>query len=191
MNTSQWGFVQSIFTVGGFLGALLGGQVATRYGRLSAMRATTLGFIVGPMATALATNIGVMGFGRFMSGLGAGASTVVCPLFIAEVCPCDKRGLFGASTQVMINIGILIAQLLGYFLSHDNMWRIILATAGLIGALELVGLYFVPESPKWLAAHDDPAQARRLLQKIRGDVSIEAEITGKERPHSIYNIKLT
>ena len=166
MSASQWGLVQSIFTVGGFLGAIAGGPFATKYGRLLAMRTTTLVFVIGPLASAFADNIDLMIFGRFLSGIGAGASTVVCPLYVAEVSPPNKRGLFGAFTQVMINGGILLGQLLGYFLSHGDMWRIILATAALIGVLELVGLYFVPESPKWLAENAYPVVARRVSQSI-------------------------
>lgn len=132
MNASQWGLVQSIFTIGGLVGALVGGPLGTKYGRLLAMQTTTIFFIVGPLALALADNIELMILGRFLSGIGAGASTVVCPLCVAEVSPPHKRGLFGAFTQVMINTGILLAQLLGYFLSHDKLWRVILATAALI-----------------------------------------------------------
>jgi MFS family permease len=142
------------------------------------MQATTLVFIVGPLASALADNIDLMVLGRFFSGIGAGASTVICPLYVAEVSPSNMRGLFGASTQVMINVGILLAQLLGYFLSHGNLWRAILATAALIGAVELVGLHFVPESPIWLAENAYPALARRVSQSIGTDVEIEAEIAG-------------
>ena len=177
MNPSQWGLVQSIFTVGGFLGALAGGPMATRYGRLFAMRLTTVFFVLGPLAQALASDISVMCVGRFLSGIGAGASTVICPLYIAEISPLEKRGLFGAFTQVMINLGILTSQLLGYFLSRGNLWRIIFGIAGLIGALELLGLFFAPESPKWLAENGHPVQARRVLQRIRGThADIDAEI---------------
>lgn len=156
----------------------MGGPLATKYGRLLAMQATTLVFIVGPLAAALADDINLMVFGRFLSGIGAGASTVVCPLYVAEVSPPDMRGLFGAFTQVMINLGILIAQLLGCFFSHDNLWRVVLASAALIGALELIGLHFVPESPKWLAENAYPAVARRVSQSIGADVEIEADIAG-------------
>jgi MFS family permease len=178
MSASEWGLVQSVFTIGGFLGAFLGGPFATKYGRLLAMRTTTLFFIVGPLASALASNLQLLVLGRFFSGIGAGASTVVCPLYVAEVSPHDKRGLFGAFTQVMINLGILLAQLLGYFLSHDDMWRVILASAALIGALELVGLYFVPESPKWLAEHAYTAAARRVSQSVGSNMANEAETAG-------------
>jgi MFS family permease len=175
MTPSQWGLVQSIFTVGGFLGALIGGPLATKYGRLLAMQATTLVFLVGPLASALADNIDLMILGRFLSGIGAGASTVICPLYVAELSPPDMKGLFGAFTQVMINVGILLAQLLGYFFSHDNMWRVILATAALIGTLELVGLYFVPESPSWLVENAYPVVARRVSQSIGAHLETEAD----------------
>ena len=178
MSPSQWGLVQSIFTIGGFLGALSAGPIATKHGRLLVMRTTTLVFIIGPLASAFAYNINLMIFGRFLSGIGAGASTVVCPLYVAEVSPPDKRGLFGAFTQVMINMGILLAQLLGYFLSHDNMWRVILASAALIGVLELAGLCFVPESPKWLAENAYPEITQRVSQSIAACMENEADPAG-------------
>ena len=114
--------------------------------------------------------------GRFLSGIGAGASTVICPLYVAEVSPPGMRGLFGASTQVMINVGILLAQLLGYFFSHDHLWRIILATAALIGALELAGLYFVPESPVWLEENAYPVMARRVSQSVGFGAEVETDV---------------
>ena len=77
----------------------------------------------------------------------------------------------------MINVGILISQLLGYFLSRNNLWRIILGVAGLIGAIELLALFFTPETPKWLAEHKKTSLARRVLQVIRGiDADIESEV---------------
>jgi MFS family permease len=70
-----------------------------------------------------------------------------------------------------------MSQSLGYFLSKDNQWRIILAVAGVIGTLELIGLSLVPESPIWLAEHQRLGNARRILQRIRGqDTDIEAEV---------------
>lgn len=65
-------------------------------------------------------------------------------------------------------MGILITQLLGYFLSRGNLWRIILGTAGLISLVQLLCLFLVPESPKWLAEHNNPQLARKTLRKIRG-----------------------
>lgn len=176
MNPSQFGLVSSIYTLGGLLGALLAGPVSTKYGRRVALLATTVFFIIGPVAETLAPAIPVLALGRFLSGVGSGAAIVVGPIYVSEVAPSASRGLFGAFTQVMTNVGILLTQSLGYFWSHDSFWRLILAVAGIIGALELLGLFMVPESPTWLAEHQSVGQARRVLQRIRGqDTDIEAE----------------
>ena len=177
MTTSQFAVVSSIYTLGGLLGALSSGPCCNKYGRLLTMRLTTLFFVLGPLFESLAGNIGVIIFGRFLSGVGAGAAIVVVPIYISEVAPPKEKGLFGALTQVMINLGILIAQLLGFFLSKGNLWRIILASAGWIGLIQAAGLLLVPESPKWLAEHRSPQHARDVLQKIRGrNADLEEEV---------------
>jgi MFS family permease len=177
MTPSQFGLVSSIYTLGGFLGALLAGPVATKYGRLLALRATTVFFILGPVGETLASNIPIMSIGRLLAGVGAGAAIVVGPIYISEIAPPNARGFFGAFTQVMTNVGILLSQTLGYFLSVGGMWRIILAVAGITGSLELLGLFFVPESPVWLAEHQKGNLARNVLQRIRGKgTDIQAEV---------------
>lgn len=179
MNPTQFGLVSSIYTLGGLVGALLAGPVSTKYGRRLALRSTTVFFILGPVAETLAPAIPLLALGRFLSGIGSGAAIVVGPIYVSEIAPPASRGLFGAFTQVMTNVGILWTQTLGYFWSHDSLWRLILAVAGVIGALELLGLFMVPESPIWLAENRQTSQARKVLQRIRGrDADIEAEIAG-------------
>lgn len=179
MNPSQFGLVSSIYTLGGLVGALLAGPVSTRYGRRLALRATTVFFILGPVAETLAPAIPLLALGRFLSGIGSGAAIVVGPIYVSEIAPPQSRGLFGAFTQVMTNVGILLTQTLGYLWSHDSYWRLILAVAGVIGAIELLGLFMVPESPTWLAENCQISQARKVLQRIRGrDADIGPEIEG-------------
>ena len=168
MNTDQFAVVSSMYTLGGLLGALAAGPLCNKLGRLPTMRLTTIFFIIGPILESAAPNIGLLAFGRVFSGLGAGSAVVVVPIYISEVAPPKEKGLFGALTQIMVNGGIVIAQLLGYFLSRDNLWRIILAVAGGIGVFQLLALSLVPESPKWLAEHRNPQHARRVLRKLRG-----------------------
>jgi sugar porter (SP) family MFS transporter len=158
------------------VGALIAGPVSSKYGRLLSMRLLTIVLFLGPIAEAGAPSMFVMSAGRFISGIGAGAATVVCPIYISEISPADKRGLFGAFTQVMINVGILIAQVLGYFLSRDNLWRIILIVASVIALVEFLGLLVAPETPEWLAKEHQTALARRVLLNIRGpDADIDEE----------------
>lgn len=180
MNPTQFGLVSSIFTLGGLLGALAAGSFSARYGRYKAMLTTTLPFIVGPVFETFSSNIAILTIGRFISGLGAGAAVVVVPIYVSEVAPPKEKGFFGAFTQIMINMGIFIAQLLGYFLSKDQLWRIILAVGGAIGIAQAIGLLLAgQESPKWLADNGSGRRAKRILRKIRGhDANIDEEVKG-------------
>ena len=179
MTIDQFAMVSSIFTLGGLLGALLAGPFCNNHGRLPTMRLMTISFVAGPAFQCLAPNIAMLAIGRFISGIGAGAGLVVVPIYISEISPPKEKGLFGALTQILINFGILVAQLLGYFLSRDSLWRIILVTAGFVGALQFVALSVVPESPKWLAEHGQPPRARDVLRKMRGRrMNIDEEVKG-------------
>lgn len=175
-----------MYTLGGLLGALSASPVASRYGRLRTMQITTIFFTIGPVFEALSPGIAVMAFGRLLSGVGAGAAVVIVPLYISEIAPPAQRGFFGAFTQIMCNVGILLTQILGYFLSHDSSWRWILAAGGLVGIAQALGLLLSVESPKYLAQQGNVTLAKKTLRKIRGEgADIESEtsdwdITGIE-----------
>ncbi|KAI2625048.1 general substrate transporter [Hypoxylon sp. NC1633] len=176
MDDAQFAVVSSMFTLGGLLGALGSGPVASSRGRLLAMRLTSLFYVVGSVIETLGSSIAVLAIGRVFSGVGAGAATVIVPIYISEVAPPRERGTFGAMTQVSINVGILATQTMGYFLSYGSAWRWILGAGIAVAAVQGFGLLLVPESPAWLAANQSAAQARRILHRIRGghyDISEE------------------
>jgi MFS family permease len=195
MDDAEFAVVSSMFTLGGLIGALCSGPLASAKGRLLAMRLSSLFYIVGSIIETLATSIGVMSFGRVLSGVGAGASTVIVPLYISEVAPPRERGLFGSMTQVSINVGILATQTLGYFLSHGTAWRWILGTGVIIAGTQGLGLFVVPESPAWLASNRKGAQAKKILQRIRGpgiDIAEEtsnwdSEVTAPEEEALLHD----
>lgn len=181
-----------MYTLGGLLGALSAGPLAGRYGRLRTMQLTTIFFAIGPVFEALSPSIAVMAFGRLLSGVGAGASVVIVPLYISEIAPPADKGFFGAFTQIMCNVGIFIAQLLGYFLSHGSNWRVILAIGGAIGIVQAAGLFFSVESPKYVAEQGNPSLAKETLRKIRGehaDLDDEMSSWGSAGPGTINGRK--
>lgn len=183
MSSLEFGLVQSIFTLGGLIGALAAGPVSGERGRLFAMRINTIPTILGPFVAAFAPSVALMTVGRFLSGIGAGASLVVVPIYISEISKPESRGFYGAFTQIMTNAGIFIAQLIGYWLSHDSMWRVILAVAGMIGVCQAIQLFFTVESPKWLAEHGQLKETRSSLRKLRGgDSSLDEEIKSWDIP---------
>lgn len=141
------------------------------------MRLTTIPASLGPFITAFAPNVTLMAIGRLLSGVGAGASLVVVPIYISEIAPPESKGFYGSFTQIMINMGILIAQMIGYWLSHHSMWRVILAVAGIIGLYQAVRLLFAVESPKWLAEKGRHQESRQNLLRLRGQAhNIDEEI---------------
>ncbi|KAI1371105.1 general substrate transporter [Hypoxylon crocopeplum] len=168
MDNAQFAVISSMFTLGGLVGALGSGPIASAKGRLLAMRLTSLFYVVGSVVETLGASIAVLALGRIFSGVGAGAATVIVPIYISEVAPPRERGTFGAMTQVSINVGILATQTMGYFLSYGSAWRWILGAGIVIAAVQGVGLLLVPESPSWLAANKSVTRAKRILQRIRG-----------------------
>ncbi|KAL5604879.1 hypothetical protein BROUX41_001790 [Berkeleyomyces rouxiae] len=180
MSEAAFATISSIFTIGGLTGALAAGPITSKLGRRPAMRITGACFLIGALFETFAGSVGMIALGRLIGGLGAGSSTVIVPLYVSEVAPPASRGLFGTSTQVMINVGILITQVEGYFMSYGNAWRWILGSGILLGCAHLFGLSFIPESPAWLASQNRFESARRNLQRIRGgpNADISDEVAG-------------
>ncbi|KAK9793661.1 putative General substrate transporter [Seiridium cardinale] len=169
MDNVHFAVVSSTFTIGGLIGALGAGPISSAKGRLLAMRITSVLFVIGSLVEAVAASVSIMAIGRMFSGAGAGAATVIVPLYISEIAPPKERGFFGFMTQISINVGILAAQTLGYFLSYGSAWRWILGTGVIIAGVHGFGLIVVPESPAWLASNKSVPGARRILQRIRGE----------------------
>ena len=188
MTPASFAAISAVFTVGGLIGALAAGPLTSRRGRRLPMQATAVFYLVGSAIETFASSVPVMVLARFLTGIGAGASTVIVPLYISEVAPPTKRGFFGAFTQISINVGILLTQTLGYFMSHDSAWRWIFGTGVVIALAQAFGLVLVPESPSWTAnVEGDVAHARRALQRIRGkhsnvDAEVEAWGAGAGKP---------
>ncbi|KAK0629445.1 hypothetical protein B0T17DRAFT_589224 [Bombardia bombarda] len=180
MSPSSFAAISAIFTVGGLVSALAAGPFTSSRGRWLSMQVTAAFYLAGSLVETFASSVLVMALGRFLTGMGAGASTVIVPLYISEVAPPDHRGFFGAFTQISINVGILSTQTMGYFLSHDSAWRWILGSGIIIALAQTLGLLIVPESPAWTAsAKGDLVRARRVLQRIRGKhVNIDDEVEG-------------
>ena len=178
MTPASFATISAIFTIGGLLGALTSGPFTSARGRWPAMQLTALFFLLGSITETFSSAVWVFCIGRFLAGIGAGASTVIVPLYISEVSPPEKRGFFGAFTQISINVGILFTQTLGYFLSHDAAWRWILGAGVIIAVTQSAGLFLAPESPTWTAStKGNITKARRVLQRIRGrDANIDEEV---------------
>ncbi|KAF8467330.1 putative MFS glucose transporter [Kalaharituber pfeilii] len=168
MSTSDFGLVTSIFAFGGLGGALLGGPLSNKYGRRGTLLICAIGFMLGGLIMTFSGRLFGMLSGRLVSGISSGAAVVVTPLYVYELAPASSTGSFGAITQISVNVGILLTQSLGLFLSKESIWRLILAVGAVLGGAQFILLLRAEESPKWLAANGKQEEAEAALQRVRG-----------------------
>jgi sugar porter (SP) family MFS transporter len=167
--------VVSMVLVGAAVGALSGGRLADRFGRRRMLLVTSLIFIVGAIACALCTSLGMLLVGRVIVGLGIGLSSTTVPVYISEVSPARARGWQVSLFQLAITVGILAAYLVDYALSASEAWRWMLGLAVIPGLILGVGMLFMPETPRWLIRHGRLIDARAVLTRIRGTSDVCSE----------------
>lgn len=178
MTAGDIGSVTGLLSIGGLFTALFAGNIAAILGRRKASILTCIPFVVGSLLTGAARSVWEMQIGRFISGLGAGAAIVIVPLYLSEIGPEDLRGMLGFMNQVSINIGILLAQVLGIFFSTYDRWRFILFFGAIIGSIYAITLIlFIVESPKWFVSAGQHHSARKSLQYLRDSEDVEDELS--------------
>ena len=165
-DTAQQIVVASLL-LGAVFGALFGGPLADRLGRRRAIMVAAAIFTIGSLASALATGATFLAIARFVLGLAVGGAGMVVPVYIAESSPSRVRGSLVSLQQFLITVGILLSYGISYLLADAQAWRWMLAL-GVVPALALlVGMYFLPESPRWLVGMDRDDEARAVLARTR------------------------
>lgn len=171
------GLVVSCLLAGAAAGALVAGRLADVVGRKKLILATAATFVVGLVISVIAPALWVLIVGRVIVGLGVGSASFAVPLYIAEIAPSDDRGALVSLNQLSITVGILVSELVAYFLAGSGDWRLSVGFA-LIPAVTLgLGMLTLAESPSFLLGHDRADEAREVLGKARRpDDDIDAEI---------------
>ncbi|MHB8461936.1 MAG: sugar porter family MFS transporter [Vulcanimicrobiaceae bacterium] len=159
-------FVVSVVLIGAMLGAIGSGACADRFGRRATLVSAGVIFGVGALGSALAPSAMLLIVARFVVGIAIGLSSVVSPLYISEVSPSKVRGGLVSLYQFAITIGIFAAFIVDYVLAHDAAWRWMLGLAIVPSLLLLVGMFAMPESPRYLFKIGRDRQAQDELQRI-------------------------
>ena len=171
-------FAVSSLLVGCIAGASLAGWLSDRYGRSRVLSFSALLFAVSSLASALPRDFMQFGVARFVGGIAIGIASMLAPLYIAEVSPARIRGRLVSLNQMAIVSGILLAYLTNWGLSFSgaSSWRWMFA-AMIVPSLALfIGLFFVPESPRWLMEQDREADARVILSRVEGPERAERQL---------------
>jgi SP family galactose:H+ symporter-like MFS transporter len=152
--------VVSAVLIGAVLGAGLGGALTGPFGRRSMIILAGVVFALSAIGTALAPTVGWLIGARVASGIGIGIASFISPMYIAELAPAKVRGSLVAVNMLAITTGIVVAYLVDYAFSASHGWRYMfgLAVAPSIGLV--IGMWWLPDSPRWLISKSKIDQAR-------------------------------
>jgi len=186
INSFLRGWANSCALLGCLIGALLAGALSDRFGRKRLLIGCAMLFAATSVGNALAPHFTPFVAWRVWGGVAIGMASALSPLYIAEVAPAAIRGRLVAINQLTIVVGILAAQLVNRAVVHDlpqgageeflaqawyvsTAWRWIFGLTALPSALFFLGMFLVPESPRWLAKNGRPEAARAVLARIGGN----------------------
>jgi SP family xylose:H+ symportor-like MFS transporter len=181
LTNATLGFTVASAILGTIAGAILVGRPADRFGRRNVLFVLALLYLGSAIGSALAENWSMFLIYRFLGGIAVGGSSVVAPIYIAEITPARKRGRMVAVVQFNIVTGMLIAYLSNYLISTLNLgdaeWRWMFGVEALPAFLFFALLFFIPLSPRWLVAKGRTKEAAFVLGKCGTDTgSVEEEI---------------
>lgn len=173
------GITVSMALLGTIVGSMLAGWPGDRYGRRASLRWMAVLYLLSALGCAFAWDWHSLLVARFIGGLGIGGSSVLGPMYIAEIAPAKWRGRLVGFFQFNIVAGILIAYLSNYLIGvgigGPDEWRWMLGVSGIPAVFFLVMLFVIPESPRWLVGQNRMDEARLILQNI-GEENVEGEL---------------
>lgn len=181
------GFTVAVALIGTVIGALSAGKPADKFGRRNALLVVASLYLISALGSALSQMWVPFMIYRFLGGLGVGASSVIGPMYIAEIAPGDKRGKLVAMFQLNVVIGILMAYISNYIISllaDQHAWRWMFGVEGIPAILFFAFLFGVPATPRWLILKKKSDKAREIL-KLFNISNLEEQV--KIIEESIYS----
>ena len=170
------GFTIAMALFGTIIGALISNIPSEKLGRVKTLKIIAFLYLFSAIGSATIINWYSFMFFRFLGGLAVGASSVVGPMYIAEISPSNWRGRFVAFFQFNIVFGIVIAYLSNYLINGvANDWQWMLGALAVPALLFAILLFTVPESPRWLVLKRRDKEAHLSLEKI-GGIDIDEEM---------------
>lgn len=171
LSNAMHGFAISSFLIGTIIGAAAGNIPSNIWGRKPTLIIIGILFFISSLGSALASHVTVFILYRIIGGLSIGASSVVAPVYIAEIAPAPKRGQMVMFFQLSIVSGILLAYFTNYELNKlfpaTEAWRWMLGIVAFPALVFIFGLFFIPESPRWLIIYkNNILKAQHILKQI-------------------------
>src|SRR5580704_7185307 len=181
LSPGELGFTVSSALWGTVVGAIASGMLGERLGGRESLRILAGCYLVSAIGCALAPSWPALVMSRFIGGLGIGGSSVLGPVYLAEIAPARWRGRVVGVFQINIVVGILVAYLSNYVIltAHPSLdaWRYQFGIAALPALIFLALLFGVPRSARWLVTKNRITEAREVLAQLSSQLSsAEAEV---------------
>jgi len=175
------GFTMTSAIYGILVGMLVGGRLADRIGRKRTLILAALLLIVAAIGTTVPRTLSLWNVFRIMGGIGGGLASLVSPMYISEIAPADRRGSLVTFNQLAIVLGAFMANLstfvvAKYLGSNPECWRWMFGSACPPIFIFLLGLFLIPESPRWLVMNHRAEDASAILTQIGGKENAERAI---------------
>ncbi len=190
LSSVQTEIAVSIVLAGALVGAAVGGYLGDRFGRRLTLLVTALAFALFALATGLANGLGIFVISRFFVGVAVGVSSMLSPLYIAELAPEKYRGALVTLSQIAISTGVVVAYYVDYRLAGSGSWRWMFMSAVLPSVVLLAGVLYLPETPRWLAARGRFAEAETILSQIEAPREVERDLQELRRVTGAEKVKL-
>src|SRR5690606_2360811 len=181
-DTAGWGLsdstvetITSAMLIGAALGAVFGGKLTDRIGRKKVIIGAALLDGVGSLYTGLAPDPNHLIVGRFLIGLAIGVSSLTVPLYLSEIAPARMRGAVVTMNQLMIAVGTKSSDIIAYLLANDAdpfCWRWMLLVGVIPPVILFFGMFFLPETPRWLISKGYEKKGKRVLEKFEDPVLV-------------------
>jgi sugar porter (SP) family MFS transporter len=178
LTTAAEEIVVSGVLLGATIGAIFGGKAADLFGRRRVLLVTAAIFGIGALASAVAPSPTILIISRVVLGLAIGLASTNVPVYLSEVEPPHARAWVVSLFQLAVTVGIVVAYLTDYaFAAIEEGWRWMLGLAVAPALVFGTGMFFLPETPRWLIRGGHHEVAHRVLVRIRGvaDVNVEIE----------------
>ncbi|KAL3344019.1 hypothetical protein AABB24_023448 [Solanum stoloniferum] len=187
LSLANYSAFSSILTLGGAIGALISGRVAESVGRRVTMWLLELCFIIGWLSIIFAKNIWWLNAGRLLMGIGAGLHCYVAPIYVAEITPKNIRG--GSTAAVTFTVSCAFSVM--FFAGNFFTWRKLAVIGSIPCFIHVVCIFFIPESPRWLAKVGKGKEVEASLLCLRGDNYDVSQEADEIKDYTETNQKLT
>ena len=208
-SEAQIGWANSCALIGCLFGSLAAGALSDKLGRKRLLILAAVIFAVTSVGNALAHNFSIFIAWRMLGGVAIGLASSLSPMYISEVAPAQMRGKLVAINQLTIVVGVLAAQLINWWLVRNlpagatdefiknswfgqSGWRWMFGLTAAPSVLFFIGMFLVPESPRWLAKNGRAEEAQAILKKIGGEAyaaAATAEIQSTLASEEIQHVR--